>query len=288
MAGWSSGARRAAPAWGGSNSSRRPEDPEPAGTGHEIIGKKRQDSMSRPQNARRAQRRSQRAQNGRQDRGGVDPQLRNHARQMVDKYRNLAREALAAGDHVQAESYFQHADHYQRILNELQEAQRARQAEARARQQARQQQDRQGRAAQQQEQPAASSSDRNGQDSATGAPETADPAAMKASQEPDSAAKEGTSSEEAAEQSVNGAPEPAEGKAATQTRSSSRKRTARTGKAGNGGASQASNEGKAAGTSRRRKSRSAESQPAETGQSVSLPAQEDSAQDAGARPAAGE
>jgi len=35
-----------------------------------------------------------------------------------DKYLGLARDALADGDRVMAENYFQHADHYLRVLNE--------------------------------------------------------------------------------------------------------------------------------------------------------------------------
>ncbi len=34
-----------------------------------------------------------------------------------DKYLGLARDALADGDRVMAENYFQHADHYLRIIN---------------------------------------------------------------------------------------------------------------------------------------------------------------------------
>jgi len=39
-------------------------------------------------------------------------------RQFVDKFNNLAREAIASGDRVAAEGLYQHADHYQRLLNE--------------------------------------------------------------------------------------------------------------------------------------------------------------------------
>ena len=34
------------------------------------------------------------------------------------KYNNLAREALSVGDKIMSENYFQHADHFTRILNE--------------------------------------------------------------------------------------------------------------------------------------------------------------------------
>jgi hypothetical protein len=36
--------------------------------------------------------------------------------QIAEKYLSLAREALASGDMVAAESYFQHAEHYNRII----------------------------------------------------------------------------------------------------------------------------------------------------------------------------
>ena len=48
----------------------------------------------------------------------------NHnASKLVEKYNNLAREALSGGDKILSENYFQHADHFQRISNE-QEVQR--------------------------------------------------------------------------------------------------------------------------------------------------------------------
>ena len=37
---------------------------------------------------------------------------------MIEKYNNLAREALSAGDKILSENYFQHADHFTRILSE--------------------------------------------------------------------------------------------------------------------------------------------------------------------------
>lgn len=38
-----------------------------------------------------------------------------------EKYLNLAREAMAQGDRIEAENYLQHADHYFRVLSVLQE-----------------------------------------------------------------------------------------------------------------------------------------------------------------------
>ena len=40
-----------------------------------------------------------------------------NAAKLVDKYNNLAREALSTGDKILSENYLQHADHFSRILN---------------------------------------------------------------------------------------------------------------------------------------------------------------------------
>ena len=41
-----------------------------------------------------------------------------NAPKLFEKYSNLAREALSAGDKILSENYFQHADHFKRIMNE--------------------------------------------------------------------------------------------------------------------------------------------------------------------------
>ena len=47
------------------------------------------------------------------------PGRNNHnAPKLIEKYNNLAREALASGDKILSENYFQHADHFTRIINE--------------------------------------------------------------------------------------------------------------------------------------------------------------------------
>ena len=47
------------------------------------------------------------------------PSRNNHnALKLVEKYKDLAREALTDGDKILSESYFQHADHFTRILKE--------------------------------------------------------------------------------------------------------------------------------------------------------------------------
>ena len=43
----------------------------------------------------------------------------NHnASKLIEKYNNLASEALSTGDKILSENYFQHADHFTRILSE--------------------------------------------------------------------------------------------------------------------------------------------------------------------------
>ena len=41
-----------------------------------------------------------------------------NASRLMEKYNNLAREALSSGDKILSESYYQFSDHYLRILNE--------------------------------------------------------------------------------------------------------------------------------------------------------------------------
>ena len=47
------------------------------------------------------------------------PGRNNHnAPKLIEKYNNLAREALSSGDKILSENYFQHADHFTRIFND--------------------------------------------------------------------------------------------------------------------------------------------------------------------------
>ena len=47
------------------------------------------------------------------------PGRNNHnASKLIEKYNNLAREALSSGDKILSENYFQHADHFTRVQNE--------------------------------------------------------------------------------------------------------------------------------------------------------------------------
>ena len=55
------------------------------------------------------------------------PGRNNHnASKLIEKYNNLAREALSNGDKILSENYFQHADHFTRILNEQESFKKAR------------------------------------------------------------------------------------------------------------------------------------------------------------------
>ena len=47
------------------------------------------------------------------------PGRNNHnASKLIEKYNDLAREALSGGDKILSENYFQHADHFTRVLKE--------------------------------------------------------------------------------------------------------------------------------------------------------------------------
>ena len=56
------------------------------------------------------------------DSNGPDMRLRGTAQQLFEKYLQLGRDATGGGDRVMAESYFQHAEHYFRILNAMSQA----------------------------------------------------------------------------------------------------------------------------------------------------------------------
>jgi len=61
------------------------------------------------------------------------PGRNNHnAPKLIDKYNNLAREALSSGDKILSENYFQHADHFTRILNEQENLKKSKYSEAKS------------------------------------------------------------------------------------------------------------------------------------------------------------
>tara|TARA_B100001057_G_C22163722_1_gene686672 strand:- start:11 stop:451 length:441 start_codon:yes stop_codon:yes gene_type:complete len=58
------------------------------------------------------------------------PGRNNHnAPKLIEKYNDLAREALSNGDKILSENYLQHADHFTRILNERESYKRERNIE---------------------------------------------------------------------------------------------------------------------------------------------------------------
>ena len=58
------------------------------------------------------------------------PGRNNHnASKLIEKYSNLAREALSTGDKILSENYFQHADHFTRILSEQENFKRLKNSE---------------------------------------------------------------------------------------------------------------------------------------------------------------
>lgn len=53
------------------------------------------------------------------DSRGPETRIRGTAQQIYERYTALARDAAGTGDHVAAEGYFQHAEHYFRIIGAM-------------------------------------------------------------------------------------------------------------------------------------------------------------------------
>ena len=51
------------------------------------------------------------------DSSGPDVRIRGNAYQVLEKYLALARDANAVGDRIAAENFYQHAEHYYRMIN---------------------------------------------------------------------------------------------------------------------------------------------------------------------------
>ncbi|HEX2115826.1 MAG TPA: DUF4167 domain-containing protein [Alphaproteobacteria bacterium] len=58
------------------------------------------------------------------DSSGPDVRIRGNAYQVLEKYLALARDASAAGDRIAAENFYQHAEHYYRVISANGEHQR--------------------------------------------------------------------------------------------------------------------------------------------------------------------
>jgi hypothetical protein len=56
------------------------------------------------------------------DSNGPDVRIRGNAYQVHEKYLALARDATSAGDRIAAENYYQHAEHYFRIITIINES----------------------------------------------------------------------------------------------------------------------------------------------------------------------
>jgi len=54
------------------------------------------------------------------DSSGPEGRVRGTPQQIIDKYQSLAHDATLAGDRVNAENFFQHSEHYSRLLTEAQ------------------------------------------------------------------------------------------------------------------------------------------------------------------------
>lgn len=85
---------------------------------------KNMNNGQRKGNMKPNQRRSRSRGNGKRHSGrnnsfessGPDGKIRGTAQQVFDKYQALGRDALSSGDRVAAEGFFQHAEHYFRII----------------------------------------------------------------------------------------------------------------------------------------------------------------------------
>jgi hypothetical protein len=69
------------------------------------------------------------------DSNGPEIRIRGTAQQLFEKYLQLGRDATSSGDRVTAEAFFQHAEHYFRILNAMNQAQQQGQPNGQASQQ---------------------------------------------------------------------------------------------------------------------------------------------------------
>ena len=59
----------------------------------------------------------QRSNSFRNGRGRNNIKIHQSAEKLAEKYNALAKEALSSGDNISSENYFQHADHFMRIID---------------------------------------------------------------------------------------------------------------------------------------------------------------------------
>lgn len=77
--------------------------------------------MKQAQQARKSRPRSGSRKQSRPSGGNHrgDIKVRGNPKQLIEKYKTQARDAMQSGDRVQYEYFMQFADHYQRVLNEM-------------------------------------------------------------------------------------------------------------------------------------------------------------------------
>ncbi len=76
--------------------------------------------MKQGSNPRRSRNRGGGKRQGRSnnfDSNGPEGRVRGTAQQVFEKYQTLARDAQSSGDRIASENFYQHAEHYYRILN---------------------------------------------------------------------------------------------------------------------------------------------------------------------------
>lgn len=73
-------------------------------------------STKRPRGHRGNGRRPSGGRNSNFESSGPQGKIRGTAYQVIEKYQALGRDALTFGDRVAAENYFQHAEHYYRVM----------------------------------------------------------------------------------------------------------------------------------------------------------------------------
>ncbi len=91
------------------------------------------------------------------DSSGPEGKVRGTPQQIIDKYTQLARDAMLSNDRVAAENFLQHAEHYTRLLTEAQrqaEAKRLQAEQANRERQQREREEREARLARQEAQAA--------------------------------------------------------------------------------------------------------------------------------------
>jgi hypothetical protein len=73
-------------------------------------------SSKRPRSHRGSGRRQNGGRNTNFESSGPQGKIRGTAHQVIEKYQALGRDALTFGDRVAAENFFQHAEHYYRVM----------------------------------------------------------------------------------------------------------------------------------------------------------------------------